>query len=299
MTTYIARHDMDPGNTGLEVTEADLQRQIKRREKMVRQTVKDASNIGLWTGPAFLGAEIALLVDPPARDLETWEAWTVAMQFHNAVFALSEAEKGSTVEYLIDQQVRTLESPGLIHTANVGTWQTAFFLAVTCRANTHAEALCRIPTERLRRAGEAGGITHNEFSFHWTAALQAYVNGTDDLAAELRQAMELSDPRRGAFGGEYLDLVTFPQMDVFRLLLMGDAAAFNQALAEALESFKRYQTREDAPAGVHGVVPLGLLAIACLAYDKAQINPDFSLDVESEYLPEHIVKRSWYGEFPV
>jgi hypothetical protein len=294
MTTYVSRHGMDHG-----IDEEEIAYQVKRRAKMVQKTVRNAANIGLWLGPVLQTAEESLLVDPPARDLETWEAWTVAMQFHNAVFALSEAEKGSTVEYLIDQQVRTLESPGLIHTANVGTWQTAFFLAVTCRANTHAEALCRIPTERLRRAGEAGGITHNEFSFHWTAALQAYVNGTDDLAAELRRAMELSDPRRGAFGGEYLDLVTFPQMDVFRLLLMGDAAAFNQALAEALESFKRYQTREDAPAGVHGVVPLGLLAIACLAHDKAQIDPDFSLDVESEYLPEHIVKRSWYGEFPV
>jgi len=299
MTVYVARHDMDPGNTGLRVTEADLKRQIGRREDLVESTVDDASEIGSCTGPAFLGAEIALLLDPPARDLETWEAWTVAMQFHNAVFALSEAEKDSTVEYRIDQQVRTLTSPGLLHAANVGTWESAFYLAVTCRANAHAETLCRVSPDRLRRAGEGGGITHNEFSFHLAAAWQAYVNGTPDLVPELRQAMELSDPRRGAFGGEYLDLVSFPQMDVFRLLLTGDAAAFNDGLAQALESFKRYQTREDAPAGVHGVVPLGLLAIACLAYDKARTTPDFTLDVESEYLPKHIVERSWYGEFPV
>lgn len=287
MTTYVSRHEMDHG-----IDEEEVAYQVGRRSKMVKKTVRDASNISLWLSPVLQAAEETLLLDPPARNVETWESWTTAMQFHNAVFALSEAEKGSTVDYLIDQEVRALEAPGLLSAANAGTWQTAFFLAVTCRANDRAEALCRIPLDRLRRAGEAGGVEYNEFSFHWVAALRAYVNGGAELVSELRQAMELSDPRRGAFGGEYLDLVSFPQMDVFRLLLVGDTAAFNDALVQALESFKRY-------AGVHGIVPLGLLAVACLAYDKAQITSDFSLDVESEYLPKHIVERSWYGEFPI
>ncbi|NYH52016.1 hypothetical protein HNR06_001605 [Nocardiopsis arvandica] len=41
-----------------------------------------------------------------------------------------------------------------------------------------------------------------------------------------------------------------------------------------------------------------LLAMACLAHDKAERTPGFSPNVESEYLPKRPVKRSWYGEFP-
>ncbi|MFI9287832.1 Imm49 family immunity protein [Streptomyces werraensis] len=36
-----------------------------------------------------------------------------------------------------------------------------------------------------------------------------------------------------------------------------------------------------------------LLALTCLAYDAGR-----PIEVESEYLPEHLLKRSWLGEFP-
>ncbi|NKY77057.1 immunity 49 family protein [Nocardiopsis dassonvillei] len=230
--------------------------------------------------------------------METWEAWTKAMQLHGAVFAVSEAEEGTQVAYLIDHEVRALTAPGMLHCADPATWEKAFYLAVVCRDNARADALCRVPVEHLRRAAEGAKVRYNEYSYHWIAALQAYVNGTDDLVRELRSAMELSSPRSGAFGGEALDLLIFPKMEVFRRLLMGDSTKFNETLVFALEGFKSYHTREDAPPGAQGIVPLGLLAWACLAYDKSQ-RGDFSLDVESEYLPKHLVQRSWYGEFPV
>ncbi len=110
--------------------------------------------------------------------------------------------------------------------------------------------------------------------------------------------MELSDPRQGAFGGEALDLLVFPGMEVFRQLLLGDTTKFNEALVHALESHKRYYTREEMRNRISGIVPLRLSALACLAYDKAEHTPGFSLEVESEYLPKHLLRRSWHGEFP-
>ncbi|WP_420823792.1 Imm49 family immunity protein [Streptomyces torulosus] len=38
---------------------------------------------------------------------------------------------------------------------------------------------------------------------------------------------------------------------------------------------------------------LGPLALACLAYDGGM-----AVEVESEYLPAHLLRRDWLGEFP-
>ncbi|MFG2568711.1 immunity 49 family protein, partial [Streptomyces sp. NPDC048567] len=66
------------------------------------------------------------------------------------------------------------------------------------------------------------------------------------------------------------------------------------ALAEALQLHKAYWTlNEDRATDVDGSIALGPLAIACLAHDA-----DFPLDIESDYLPKHLLQRTWIGEFP-
>ncbi|OOC56643.1 MULTISPECIES: immunity 49 family protein [Nocardiopsis] len=294
MTTRVSRHEIDHG-----VDQDFIEHETKRRAKLIRRLERDCSNIDLYLFPVYDLAETMLLLDPEAATVETWESWAIAMQVHGTVFAVSEAEKGSRVEYMIDHEVRELTAPDMLYCADPSTWEMAFHLAVVCRDNAHAEALCRVPVERLREAARGAKVEYNDYLYHWVAALQAFVNGTDDLASELRRAMELSDPRGGAFGGETLDLLVFPKMEVFRQLLSGDSAKFNEALAHALESHKRYHTSREDENRVSGIVPLSLLALACLAHDTAERTPGFSLDVESEYLPKHLVQRSWYGEFPV
>ncbi|HJE58847.1 MAG TPA: immunity 49 family protein [Nocardiopsis listeri] len=59
-----------------------------------------------------------------------------------------------------------------------------------------------------------------------------------------------------------------------------------------------YWTTEDRSNEIDGVFHLDLLALACLAYGTAEVDPGFRLEVESGYLPKHLVQRSWYGEFP-
>lgn len=281
------------------VSQKYIDHKTGRRKELFSELERDCSNIDLDLFPVRDLAETMILLDPQAAMVETWESWTAAMQLHSAVFALSEAEKGSVVECLIDHKVRRLKAPGMLYCADPDNWENAFLLAVVCRDNARAEALCRVPVERLRQAAEGAKVTYNEYTYHWISALQAYVNGTPDLVDELRRAMELSSPSRGAFGGDALDLLAFPPMEVFRRLLMGDSDKFNEALVYALESHKRYYDERKDDNRVRGIVPLSLLAWACLAYDKSQRSPDFRLEVESEYLPKHLVERSWYGEFPV
>ena len=52
-------------------------------------------------------------------------------------------------------------------------------------------------------------------------------------------------------------------------------------------------------AFVNGIEPLPLTRLACLAYGKTAHTPDFALEVESGYLPKHLVQGSWHGEFPI
>jgi hypothetical protein len=47
------------------------------------------------------------------------------------------------------------------------------------------------------------------------------------------------------------------------------------------------------------VLPLGLRALASLAFDRIDHEPGYRMDVRSDYLPRVLLERSWYKEFPV
>jgi hypothetical protein len=93
---------------------------------------------------------------------------------------------------------------------------------------------------------------------------------------------------------EQLNKILYHPINLFHRFLRKDHAAFNDALKEALELHKAYWTaneeREDSPAGY---LALGPLAITCLAYDAG-----FPIEIESDYLPKHLLQRDWLGEFP-
>ncbi len=86
------------------------------------------------------------------------------------------------------------------------------------------------------------------------------------------------------------------QLLLFYRFIRRQHEGFSQALVSALESHREYWTAK-AEGGnfayiADGAIALGLLAIACLAYDAG-----FAIDIESEYLPRHLLIRSWLDEF--
>ncbi|MBB6121781.1 immunity 49 family protein [Nocardiopsis algeriensis] len=273
--------------------------QEKRAEKIdsLSQSTLSAS---MTASTVYRYAQIALTLDPEAGELETWEAWTAAMQVYNALFELSSAPEGTEVKCMIDHGTHTLTATGPRHFTNAGNWEVAFFLALTCRDEKRLRALCEFPVDVLRESARKGGISYNEYAYHWVSALQAFVLNRPGTAEHLARAIELSDPRNGAFGGDILDKLVFPQMNAFRHFAGGDSAAFNEALAEGLTAFGSYHTATPERAeDIDGVVPLGLLALACWAHDHHQHHREFTLEVESGYLPKYILDGGWVGEFPV
>ncbi|MFC9088079.1 immunity 49 family protein [Nocardiopsis dassonvillei] len=297
MIRSIPRHDLN------REPEEDLWEENKssRDTWSNRLDTEDASTIYFSLPSLYLDAMFSVEADPDAAQVDTWEAWVTAMQMHHAMFAMTTNPPGTELELMVNHQVRHPKATGPRYCTNASNWLTAFFLAVICRDQKRYRELCEIPVDRLREAGESEGTQYNPFTYHWISALQAFVLNRPGLGEELLAAMELSAPDRASIGSpELLGMIVFPPMNAFLRLVERDTEKFNDALAQGLELFRDYQISDAKRAqDIEGVVSLPLLALACLAYDTAQVDPDFRLEVESGYLPKHLVQRSWYGEFPV
>src|SRR5699024_12727318 len=97
-----------------------------------------------------------------------------------------------------------------------------------------------------------------------------------------------------------LNKITVPQMNTCLRLVEGDKDKVHEARAQGLTLINEYQTSgEEQASDIDGIVPLGLLAMSCIAYDNSRHDPNFTLEVESGYLPKHLVQGSWHGEFPI
>src|SRR5699024_7958157 len=159
-----------------------------------------------------------------------------------------------------------LKAVGPMYCANARNLTTAFYLTTICRSEEKRRELCEIPVDFIKRAGEYDGAQYNPFTYHWISALQALILNRPGLGADLLAAMELSTPDRVDFvDPDLLNKITFPQMNTFLLLVEGDKNKFNEALAQGLTLFHEYHTSSKEEFNdVRGIVPFGLLAMACI-----------------------------------
>ncbi|MFD3731200.1 immunity 49 family protein [Streptomyces sp. NPDC058632] len=266
----------------------ELNEKILHRVKRIEEYPQ---SFGRAFSSSLSTAKLQTLDDPTAEKLETWEAWVVAMQVGSALFASATAPEGSTVECMIGHEVRTIPAVGITHFVDAGTWLEAFWLAVVCRDQARMTQLCEVPIETLR----ASGAMFEEYIYHWVAALQAYWLERPGLGDKLVAAFDGTDPDRLRFMDREMMLkVLYPPINLFYRFIGQDSAQFNEVLVQALELHKEYWTADpDREESGDGDIPLAILALACLAHDAGR-----PVEVESEYLPEHLLKRSWLGEFP-
>ncbi|MFF3430548.1 immunity 49 family protein [Streptomyces sp. NPDC002602] len=245
-------------------------------------------SLGRVFGSALMHLGARCTVDPRAAKSETWEAVVNALQLGSAIFATNSAGEGS-VECLINRQVRTLPARSDEAASTLGTWLSTFWLAVVCRDQTRITELCRFPVDRLIASG------FEEYVLHWVDTLQTYWLQGPGLVEKLTRAVEMSSPEvavrvsRGLLEG-----VLAPPINLFRLFVIRDANGFNEALVRTLELHKAYWTADERSEKPGGHLALAPLALACLAFDGKM-----PVQVESGYLPHHLLHRSWLGEFPM
>lgn len=295
MTRYVPRHDLA---IAASPERWDLNKE--NRAHWADRLDHGADSIDMSLSTLYLNALFSVHADPEAAMLETWEAWVAAMQMHHAFFMLTTSAPGTELELMVDHKVRRPVATGPESFTNADNWTTAFHLAVICRDHERYRQLCEIPVDLLREAGESKGTQYNPYTYHWISAIQDFVLNRPGLGDHLRSAMELSTPEHAFGSPEVLDTIVFPQMRTFLHLVRRDTDKFNDVLVRSLEQFRAFQTAdEQRTRKVSGVVPLGLLSLACLAFDTDRHDPDFRMEVESGYLPKHLVQASWHGEFPI
>ncbi|MET9607748.1 immunity 49 family protein [Streptomyces sp. NPDC006512] len=247
--------------------------------------------LGRVWNQADLHVQSRTLVDPTAAELTTWETVVDAAQLGSALFRTAGMTEGTT-RCRIHHALRTLPATGPGHDARPSTWLRAFWYAVITRDQPRMTELCELPLDVLR----ASGAEHDDYQYHWVAALQAYWLKRPELVEELTATFDRSHPDVAVIAGrEYIQHVEYPPINLFYKFLRKDEEGFRAALVEALELHKRYWTATPERAeDIEGRVPVAVLAVACLAYDGG-----IPVGVESPYLPEHLLRRSWLGEFEV
>ncbi|WP_338672634.1 immunity 49 family protein [Streptomyces sp. SCSIO 30461] len=286
MTVVIARHGLPAG--------ADAERYTERLGEHLAQKIDtlevSAGLIDSTFNTGVLALQARCVIDPRSAKIETWEAAVTAMQLGSALFAVTGSSEGP-VQCRIDRKERTLQAIGRSASASAGEWLTAFWLAVICREQERMTQLCEIPLERLRvPEGQ-----YDEYIYHWVDALQTYWLRRPGLVEKLTAALQASDPAVARIAPrDLLDGVLYPPINLFYHFVTRDVQGFSPALEEALKLHKAYWTlNQERTEDIEGSIALEPLAIACLAYDG-----ELPIEVESEYLPIHLLHRSWLGEFP-
>ncbi|WNF28521.1 immunity 49 family protein [Streptomyces sp. C11-1] len=226
--------------------------------------------------------------DPDAAELETWEAWVLAMQLGDALFATSVAREGE-VACRVGDRVIALPATGPSPHANGRTWLTAFWFALVCREGDRLSRLAHVPLNDLRQADPS----QDAYLFHWIETLQTYWLGQslDDVVQKLIATMETSDPKVATrTAPDLLNLIDHQPAALFHRLITRNHGAFAETLTESVTHHDRYWTASPDP---RAHVALGPLALACLAHDG-----DFPVDATLPRLPKHLISRAWCGEFP-
>ncbi|MFG2308585.1 immunity 49 family protein [Streptomyces sp. NPDC048566] len=290
MTARIDRHGLPTGPEA----ERFAERLHKHPGRKVDRLEESASTIDSAFNTSVLHLRARCVVDPRAAAVETWEAVVTAMRMGSALFAVTGVSEG-TVKGRIDRKVRNVPAAGALSTADAGTWLRAFWLAVICREQDRMAQLCEIPLDRLR----APEGQYDEYIYQWVDALQTYWLRRPDwqaaLVEKLTATLERSDPAVASIAPRDLLVgILYPPINLFYHVVRRDEEGFSPALVEALKLHTAYWTlNEERAADIDGAVALGPLAIACRAYDGG-----IPIEVESDYLPKHLLQRAWLGEFP-
>ncbi|MFF3735375.1 immunity 49 family protein [Streptomyces sp. NPDC002476] len=285
MTTTVARHLVPRPDA-----EDFADRLSKQVAGYVKELEESADMIDFTFSSALLALQAHSVADPLAERLQTWEATVTAMQVGSALFAVTGAS-GGTVECFIDDKLRAIPAIGPQSFANAGNWLSAFWLATVCRERQRMTQLCEIPLDRLR---SAEGV-YDAFIYHWVDVQQTYWLRRPGLVEKLMTTFEMSVPEVARnTPPDALQGVMYPPLNLFYHFVRKHEEEFGPALVESLNLHKAYWTLDEERAvDIDGAIALGPLAMACLAHDGK-----LPIDVESAFIPKHLLTHDWLGEFP-
>jgi hypothetical protein len=279
----IARHETDEANASSEAN-----RLPRKMQTFIDLIKKNPTSLHSVLTRALDEAGYRCIADPIATWLDTWNSVVLAMQSASAIFVAGNQTDGEVEFSIRDDVVRIPATGPTIHT-DAGIWIKALWLAMICRERQRIDMLCATPIELLRASDDQ----YDEYIYTWVRALQIYWRQQDGLVDTLLRAMQGTEPESIQAASEEVVLqLLYPPIEMFYFLTQREDEKFNNSLANALELHKRFWTKDaERRNDPNGFIALGPLAIACLARDAG-----VPIEVESEYLPKHLLEGTWVGE---
>ncbi|WAL63531.1 immunity 49 family protein [Amycolatopsis cynarae] len=283
----VARHDFDAPNA-----ERAVKRLSARRHEAREDIETDVLGPGFALERSYNEFASRCGADPRAADNETWLAFARALQGGGALFLTATRREGEEVEFRYDEDVIRRPATGPTQDSDAMNWLKTAYLAIVARDRARLELLAAVPVDLLRESGPQ----YDEFVFDWVRALQSHVRGNGDLIETVLAAMRGTEPEalRGSTPEAVLQLY-FPPIELFYLFTQREDGKFADALFTALELHKQYWTADpERPRDTTSIVALAPLAMACLAHDAGM-----AFDVESDYLPHHLLVGTRVGEITI
>jgi hypothetical protein len=246
---------------------------------------KDSNNLHMFS----LMAKNVYLLGPVLRPNapEIPQALILAAQATTAIFTTQNQVGIAKPVTLGEGPPVVYDKPASASCADLAVWERAFDLSVITRQSHLCDDLCQIPRSIFEQPAVAA-LPDSAYRFMDLQRL-AWQEERFDRNPLLAECEELARrPRKPAATQAFVQQITIPWLAVLRQLGARDAAGFNDALTNALESHKAYWSSFKSPepgAHMNGFVSLQLTAAAALAWDRG-----LRFDVESDYTPTSWVR---------
>ncbi|MFF9566861.1 immunity 49 family protein [Streptomyces sp. NPDC014685] len=243
------------------------------------------SDLGGAFASAVAHAHACCATDPKAADIDTWDAWSTAVQLGAALFTGARSQECRLGEDL----VRRLPDMPAAPPADARAWLDALYLAIVCWEGERVRRLCRVPLETLRQDDSVDG-----YVLHWIDTLQTYFSGhgsMDEVVEKLVATMKASGPEEVTHAPmEFVNGIDYQPIALFHRLVARDPEVFAKTLAEALAEHGAHWGDSTAP---RARVALGPLAIASLAFDHG-----FPIPPDLPHLPLYLLNRERIETIP-
>lgn len=274
----LQRHDLDQ-----EHAQRGVARLTKRLHEAREDIETDQLGPGLALDRSFREFAQRCVADGRAAENATWLAMVRALQAGAALFLAATRPVGEPVEFRYGEDTIRRAATGPTSDSTPLNWLCTTYLAIVARDRARIDLLASVPVELLReRAPEYDFLTP------WVRALQVFARAEPGLVDAVLEAMRGLE-RAPEYAQAGVGRLYFPPIELFHHYVQREQAKFTESLRTALELHKRHWTEDPRHEG--GLVALGPLAMACLARDAGM-----AIEVESDYLPHHLLAGTRVGE---
>ena len=259
---------------------------MKEYDKFQLRSVSNLQDDAAWSAPIQFARNIEALAKESFRNGETEEAWLYlnrATQLGMGIFQ-SNAHDGVAFPFEFDNEYLEVVGKKTPHDTDESDWLKALFFATIRRNKEAIDFLMTVKDEVF--AASSLGAQNTPFNYALVDLFRAVFTG-GDLASALTNAVTRFDP--DIYDKEaylYVSRLRWPFVAIMRTIFTANAEVeFNQEMEKALVLHKEYYTAEN-DVDYFGVIPLGLTALAALAYD----HKGYKVTVENEYIPKWMVE---------